>query len=116
MKWFKIGILSLLTLFILTALLIETAPGKRLLVSILVKALNRSGIEVEVGEVCGNFPQEINATDVRFAGLVSIQKLHIELSILSLLGGELKIDELTADHVQILESVNKKNGTANQKS
>jgi len=110
MKWFKIGILGLLTLFILTALLIETAPGKRLLVSMLVKALNRSGIALEVGEVWGNFPQEINAIDVRIAGLVEIQTLHIELSILSLLGGELRIHDLTADNVQVLASKAQKNG------
>jgi hypothetical protein len=114
MKWFKIGIISLLTLFILTALFIETAPGKRLLVTILVKSLNRSGIQLKVGEVCGNFPQELNATDVRIAGLASIQKLHIELSILSLLGGELKINELIADNVQIIESQSKNGGIANR--
>lgn len=100
MKLFKFFVLTIITLFILAALLVETAPGKRFLGSLVVKALNRSGVTLEIGEISGRFPQEIEITDLSLPGL-SVQKLHLEISFLPLLGGELRIEELRADQVEI---------------
>lgn len=103
MKLFKIATLTLITLFILTALLFETSAGKRFLGSMLVKALNRAGVTLEIGEISGRFPQEMDITDLKMPGL-TVQKLHLELSLLPLLGGELRIQELRANQVHISSS------------
>ncbi len=103
MKWFKLTILSLLSLFILAALLIETPPGKLLIQNGLVKALHRSGLPIEVGEIGGNFPQEIEAKNVRLPGVLSVETLRFKLSLLALLGGSMEIEELQADNVVIFD-------------
>lgn len=104
MKLFRIAILSLFVLFVLTALMLESKPGKWLVQKGLIYALKRSGYPIEVGSLSGNLPQQMDLQNVRIRGIdgydISIQTMHVKLALLPLLGLEVRIQQLEADQIR----------------
>jgi len=88
MKWFKIFFVLLFSLFILCVAALEFLPVQ----SILIHALKKSGMNIE---------QSPDFVRVEIAGqIITIEKLHIEISYWHLFKKELFIKSLTAGRVQ----------------
>lgn len=109
MKIFRLIILTLFGLFIFAALFLESPPGKRLVEAGLMYALKRSGLKIEVGSFSGRLPQVLDLKDVHIRDIngydLLIEKMHIELGLLPLLGGEIRIEWLEADQVYFQKKV-----------
>src|SRR5689334_1406783 len=98
MKWFKLTILSLLFVLIAIAFLMETPLGKQMVQKALLQALQRSGVCLKVGQIGGQFPNNIELSDVQYQNIF-VEKLQLDLSLLALLGGEIKIHDLKANNI-----------------
>ena len=90
-------LLALFIAFGLGLAFLETGPGHHLAKRLILRSLEQSG--VEIGELQGEFPQDIRLKDVRIQGL-HVEEAQLEISLPCLLKRELCINQLKAKGVE----------------
>ncbi|HEY4255578.1 MAG TPA: hypothetical protein VGM34_04455, partial [Chlamydiales bacterium] len=115
MKWVRgLGFLLFGVFLCVAALTIflETAAGARFAKDFFLQSLSQSGIHVEIESLGGQLPEEMDLKGVKITGIdnqiISIETLHLELSLLRLLKKEIAIKRLVASGIRLEPALNTK--------
>jgi autotransporter translocation and assembly factor TamB len=108
MKWVRLLGFLLFGLFLCVAaftIFLETSAGARFAKDFFLSALSRSGVKIEIKSIGGQLPEEMDLQGVTITGIdnqtISIETLHLELSLLRLLKKEVAFKSLIASGIQI---------------
>src|SRR3990167_8723331 len=102
MKKIALALLALFVLVSLAALLLQSPWGKGKAIALLNDSLRKSGMIVEVGEIRGSLPHqvELKGVTIHIDGLaITAESLEVRLSLLRLLQRELSFSLVRGDQI-----------------
>lgn len=97
MKWFRILFLSFFLCIVLSAIVLESNPGKKFLEKSLLQAIATSGLQssLQVESISGNLPYQIKFKNVDIQG-AHFDEVEANISLIYLIKKELYITSLKA--------------------
>ena len=104
MKFIGYLLLGLFLAFGLAIAFLESGAGHRLAKRLILQSLEQSGMTVEIGELQGQFPQDLRLKELRIQGPempeITVASAHLDISLSHLLKRELFVKILTAKEVR----------------
>ncbi len=104
-KWVGFTLAGLVVLVLVLFGLIQTGPGKGMLARIASSLASVSGLKVEIADISGGVPWDMRIGRIAVADpqgpVAQVDDLRLSWSPLSLLGGVLNVDAITAQRVAV---------------